>query len=93
MEKLPKDQWHTVINAAPALEIFKDGIERLESGGCFCIFSGFTDNTGFVAKEIINVLNDIHYRQLRISRLTAVHGNRCGRHWKFFKIMRMNCPC
>jgi L-iditol 2-dehydrogenase len=67
MEKLPKDQWHTVINAAPGLEIFKDGIERLESGGCFCIFSGFTHSAGLTVKEIINVLNDIHYRQLRVS--------------------------
>jgi L-iditol 2-dehydrogenase len=67
MEKVPKDQWNTVINAAPALEIFKDGIDRLVSGGCFCIFSGFTNSAGLTAKEIINVLNDIHYRQLRIS--------------------------
>jgi L-iditol 2-dehydrogenase len=67
LEKLPQNHWHTVINAAPALEIFKDGIGRLESRGCFCIFSGFTDTTGLVAKEMINILNDIHYRQLRIS--------------------------
>jgi L-iditol 2-dehydrogenase len=65
-EKVPQGQWHTVINAAPALEIFKEGIGRLKSGGCFCIFSGFTDNTGSVAKEPANVLNDIHYRQLRV---------------------------
>jgi len=67
LEKLPQNQWHTVINAAPALEIFKDGIGRLESRGCFCIFSGFTNTTDSVSKEIINILNDIHYRQLRIS--------------------------
>jgi L-iditol 2-dehydrogenase len=66
-DKLPKDQWHTVINAAPALEIFQDGIKRLESGGCFCIFSGFTHSAALTVKEIINVLNDIHYRQLRVS--------------------------
>jgi L-iditol 2-dehydrogenase len=67
IKKVAQSQWHTVINAAPALEIFKEGIGRLESGGCFCIFSGFTDNTGSIAKELVKVLNDIHYRQLRVS--------------------------
>jgi L-iditol 2-dehydrogenase len=67
MEKVPQDQWHTVINAAPALQIFREGIERIQSGGCFCIFSGFTDNAGLAAKEIVKVLNHIHYRQLRVS--------------------------
>jgi L-iditol 2-dehydrogenase len=67
MEKLPKGRWNTVINAAPVLEIFKEGIKRLQSGGCFCIFSGFNGNTGSVTKELVKVLNDIHYRQLRVS--------------------------
>jgi L-iditol 2-dehydrogenase len=67
IKKLPNDQWHTVINAAPALETFKQGIGRLQSGGCFCIFSGFTGSTGLDAKEIVNMLNEIHYRQLLIS--------------------------
>jgi L-iditol 2-dehydrogenase len=66
MEKLPSTRWHTIINAAPAFDIFKKGIGRLESGGCFCIFSGFIDSTGS-AKEIVDILNEIHYRQLRIS--------------------------
>jgi L-iditol 2-dehydrogenase len=66
IHKLPQDQWHTVINAAPSLEIFNEGIRRLESGGCFCIFSGFTDSNGSYAKELVKVLNNIHYRQIRV---------------------------
>ena len=66
-EKLPQDHWNTVINAAPSLNIFREGIRRLESGGSFCIFSGFTDNSGLDIKELIHTINEIHYRQLRIS--------------------------
>lgn len=65
-DNLPQNQWEKVINAAPSLETFKEGIIRMDSGGCFCIFSGFTDTSGYNAKEIISILNLIHYRQLRI---------------------------
>lgn len=61
------EKFDGVINAAPALEIFKEGIGRLQSRGGFCIFSGFTDTASAVPQEIIRALNDIHYRQLRIS--------------------------
>ncbi len=68
-EKVPQGKWNTVINAAPALETFTDGVKNLISGGSFCIFSGFTKNCPqpSMAKEMVNALNEIHYRQLRIS--------------------------
>lgn len=55
-------EFDAVINAAPAVETFIDGIAKLRPGGCFCVFSGITD----VAAIPTHVLNEIHYRQLRV---------------------------
>lgn len=66
-KQLTRNKWDTVINAAPSLDTFMEGIKKLKSAGCFCIFSGFINDSGFTTKEIIGVLNEIHYRQLRIS--------------------------
>ena len=51
-----------VINAAPSLDTFVKGIDNLISGGCFCIFSGFTDKDSVSCA----VINEIHYRQLKV---------------------------
>ncbi len=67
VEDLPEGGFHAAINAAPSLETFRTGIKKLLAGGCFCIFSGFTDSNDQIAKEIVDVLNEIHYRQLRIT--------------------------
>ncbi len=66
-EELPEGGFHVAINAAPSLETFGTGIGKLLTGGCFCIFSGFTETNDDAAKEIVNLLNEIHYRQLRIA--------------------------
>ncbi len=50
-----------VINAAPALDPFTDGIQRLRSGGRYCLFSGLPSEDSIGA----HLLNEIHYRQLR----------------------------
>ncbi len=65
--ELPEGGYHVAINAAPSLAAFQTGIKKLLTGGTFCIFSGFTDVKDEIAKEIVNVLNEIHYRQLKIT--------------------------
>lgn len=52
-----------VVNAAPSLSIFHEGMSKLRSGGCFCLFSGFTGEGTFP----VSILNEIHYRQLRLA--------------------------
>jgi threonine dehydrogenase-like Zn-dependent dehydrogenase len=54
-----------VINAAPSADTFLDGIPHLISGGTFCLFSGFTTETE--SPRLLSVLNEIHYRQLRVA--------------------------
>lgn len=67
VEKIPEIKWHTVINAAPSMESFHDGISRLMPGGSFCIFSGFSHNTGSNVIDTFSSLNHIHYHQLKVS--------------------------
>lgn len=55
--------YDVVVNAAPSMETFTDGVARLGFGGRFCLFSGLTDNRSVPAA----LLNEIHYRQLRVS--------------------------
>ncbi len=51
-----------VINAASSTDTFLNGIPELNDAGCFCLFSGLTDD-----KPIpVSLINEIHYRQLRI---------------------------
>ncbi|MDY0042251.1 MAG: medium chain dehydrogenase/reductase family protein, partial [Desulforhabdus sp.] len=56
-------QFDAVINAAPTAETLISGLVKLRPGGCFCLFSGLTD----AAELSIQILNDIHYRQLRVA--------------------------
>ena len=51
------------LNAAPSTAAMLDGLARLRSGGRFCLFSGLTDDQRVPS----GVLNEIHYRQLRVS--------------------------
>ncbi|MDR1992342.1 MAG: alcohol dehydrogenase catalytic domain-containing protein [Nitrososphaerota archaeon] len=56
------DTFDVVINAAPDPDTLIEGISKLNSGGKYCLFSGFTKNI-----EIpINLLNEVHYRQLTL---------------------------
>ncbi|MDR2203326.1 MAG: alcohol dehydrogenase catalytic domain-containing protein, partial [Nitrososphaerota archaeon] len=56
------DKIEVVINASPDPELLSDGILRLNAGGKFCIFSGFTKNVNFSS----DLLNEVHYRQLAL---------------------------
>lgn len=58
----PEMQYDAVINTAPVLDTFTDGIKRVSSGGYYCIFSGYTS----VDNIPVSLLNDIHYRQLKV---------------------------
>ena len=51
-----------VVNAAPSSNTLSQGLSKLATGGCFCLFSGFT------AKDSVStaVINEIHYRQLQM---------------------------
>ncbi|MCP4104625.1 MAG: alcohol dehydrogenase catalytic domain-containing protein [Desulfobacteraceae bacterium] len=52
-----------VINAASSTDTFLNGIPELNDAGCFCLFSGLTDNNPIPA----SLINEIHYRQLTIT--------------------------
>lgn len=52
-----------VINAAPSSDTFSEGLSELRTGGCFCLFSGLTDEQPIPVSRI----NDIHYRQLQVT--------------------------
>jgi D-arabinose 1-dehydrogenase-like Zn-dependent alcohol dehydrogenase len=52
----------SIVNAAPSLDSFINGVPKLKAGGCFCIFSGFSQS-----KTVpVTLLNEIHYRQLQV---------------------------
>jgi threonine dehydrogenase-like Zn-dependent dehydrogenase len=55
------------INAAPSPDTFLEGIGKLRSGGCFCVFSGLMPADDISASEIMKAINEIHYRQLRVT--------------------------
>ena len=61
--KFERSDFDIIINAAPSIETFLTGINRLDKGGRFCIFSGFTNCSTLPA----DLLNEVHYRQLKIS--------------------------
>lgn len=50
------------VNACPSMDAFLRGMGLLASGGSFCLFSGFMDRSSVP----LHVLNEIHYRQLRV---------------------------
>jgi threonine dehydrogenase-like Zn-dependent dehydrogenase len=65
-------EWHrdgagcdfdVVINAAPSTDTLLRGVPALRNAGCFCLFSGLTDNKSVPAA----VINEFHYRQLRLA--------------------------
>ena len=62
------DDFDAVINAAPDPDILADGMARLNAGGKFCIFSGFTKNINIPT----DLLNEVHYRQLTV---VGAYGN------------------
>jgi threonine dehydrogenase-like Zn-dependent dehydrogenase len=50
------------INATPDPSALIEGISKLNPGGKYCLFSGFTKNTAIPSE----ILNEIHYRQLTL---------------------------
>jgi len=56
------DNFDVAINAAPDPNTLLDGISKLNNGGKYCLFSGFTKNVSIPA----DLLNEVHYRQLTI---------------------------
>jgi len=58
----PFDGFDVAINAAPNPVTFIEGIGKLKPGGTYCLFSGFTGNSVLS----IDVLNEVHYRQLTL---------------------------
>jgi threonine dehydrogenase-like Zn-dependent dehydrogenase len=56
------DKFDVAINAAPDPDTLMEGISKLNTGGKFCLFSGFTKTAGIPA----DLLNEVHYRQLTI---------------------------
>jgi 2-desacetyl-2-hydroxyethyl bacteriochlorophyllide A dehydrogenase len=56
------DKFDVVVNAAPDPNTLEEGIMKLNSGGKYCLFSGFTKNINIPSE----LLNEIHYRQLTI---------------------------
>ena len=61
-ETVACDSFDVVINAAPDPNILSEGILKLNTGGKYCLFSGFTKNVSVPS----DLLNDAHYRQLTI---------------------------
>lgn len=55
------------INAAPSPDTFPEGIKKIRSGGCFCIFSGLIPGKVVQTSEFLKAINEIHYRQLRVT--------------------------
>ncbi|MDR0318953.1 MAG: alcohol dehydrogenase catalytic domain-containing protein [Nitrososphaerota archaeon] len=56
------DNFDVVINATSDPNTFAEGVLKLNAGGKFCLFSGFTKNVNIPS----DLLNEIHYRQLTI---------------------------
>lgn len=56
------ESFDVVINAAPDPNILFEGLLKLNDGGRFCLFSGFTKNVNISS----DLLNEVHYRQLII---------------------------
>jgi nicotinate-nucleotide--dimethylbenzimidazole phosphoribosyltransferase len=52
-----------VINACPDPAAFSQGLQRLDSGGCFCFFSGLAKDQA-VPTDLINLA---HYREITIT--------------------------
>ena len=57
------DKFDAAINAAPDPDTFSEGIEKLNPGGKYCIYSGFTKDVDIPG----NLLNEVHYRQLTVT--------------------------
>ncbi len=56
-----RSHFDIVINATSSIDVFAEGLNRLQDGGMFCFFSAFTDCSPVPA----DLLNEIHYRQLK----------------------------
>lgn len=54
--------FEVAINAAPYGATLTQGLKQLKTGGCFGLFSGFTDEATLASP----LLNEIHYRQLTL---------------------------
>jgi len=55
--------WDVVVNAAPSLSTFIEGLPRIRSGGRFGLFSAFSGSETVP----VSVLNELHYREIQVS--------------------------
>ena len=60
------ERYDSVINAAPDPKTFIDGIGVLRAGGTYCLYSGFIKDETVQASVLVNLLNEVHYRQLTV---------------------------
>jgi threonine dehydrogenase-like Zn-dependent dehydrogenase len=58
----PPEAFDVAVNATSDLSTFTTSIQKLKSGGKFCLFSGFTNKDDLPTK----LLNEVHYRQLTV---------------------------
>jgi threonine dehydrogenase-like Zn-dependent dehydrogenase len=55
--------WDVVVNAAPFLPTFVEGLPRIRSGGRFCLFSALSGSETVP----VSLLNELHYREIQVS--------------------------
>ena len=56
------DNFDIVINAAPDPNTWREGVLKLNIGGKYCLYSGFTKNVNISS----DLLNEVHYKQLTV---------------------------
>jgi threonine dehydrogenase-like Zn-dependent dehydrogenase len=57
------DKFNIAINATPDPDTLLEGVLKLNSGGKYCLYSGFTRNISIPS----DLLNEVHYKQLNIT--------------------------
>lgn len=58
-----KTMFDAAVNATAAPESLLCGLRKIKAGGGFCLFSGFQKDSGTMTAD---VMNEIHYRELRL---------------------------
>jgi len=82
---VPFSEFDIAINAAPDPITFTEGISKLNAGGKYCLFSGFTKNVNIPT----DLLNEIHYRQLSV---TGAYGSTKRQMERALNILENNVP-
>jgi len=77
------DKFDIVINATSDPNTLTEGVLKLNTGGKYCLFSGFTKNIDIPS----DLLNEIHYRQLTV---IGAYGSTKQQMKKALKILETN---